>query len=408
MTHLLIPLVLFCTAFAASYQLFQLVAALRFFRRPRERWTDEARFRPPVTILKPLKGPGLDLHANLVSFCRQTYPTWQIVFGVDDASDPAVAVVHQLRREFPDRDIVLSVGREAGANGKVASLARMMRHARHDLLVVSDADIRVHPDYLDTVVAPLGDPTVGLATTLYRSQGRFGWPSVLESLLINTDSIPMFVTAEWVQGLRNAYGATIAFRRQALEQIGGFAALSDHLADDYMLGQRIAAAGWRIVLLPYVVDTILDSTSLREVWTHQVRWARTYRVQQPVGWFCSVITHAVTWGALALAVTGGSAAGWLALTTAIGCRLTSLAGIMALIGERETLRWLWLVPLKDLAYTAIWVVSWLGRDVTWSGERFRVGPDGRMTPRIAPAPSQLPRTDELDARRHDRAADARA
>lgn len=404
---ILTVLVLACCTIASGYQLFQLVAAHRFFRRARRADRRRAPFRPPVTILKPLKGPGLDLYANLASFCRQDYPDFQIVCGVDSADDPAVAVVERLQREFPQIDLVLSIGHEPGTNRKIANLVHMTRHAKHDVLVLSDADIRVRPDYLRSMVAPLVDPQVGLTTCLYRGRGYFGLPSVIESLLINTDSIPMFVTAEWVQGLKNAYGASIAFRREALDAIGGFPALADYLADDYLLGAWIARAGWKLELLPYVVETVLDSTTVADVWRHQVRWARTYRAQQALGWFCSVVTHAVSWGVLAVIVTGGSLVGWTALATAIACRLVGLRGIMRLLRERETPRQLWMVPLKDLGYTAIWLVSWLGRDVVWSGQVLRVRSDGSMVavgPTERPAEAPAPLAPQIETEPAQRAA----
>jgi ceramide glucosyltransferase len=370
-------LVLACSAFATVYQLVQIVAARRFlgrFRPPRDGHT------PPLTVLKPLKGPGLELAANLESFCRQDYPGYQIVFGVEDAADPGVEVVRSLMRRFPDRDITLSVGHEEGANRKVASLVHMMRHARHDVLVLSDADIRVRPDYLRTLVAPLADPAVGLTTCLYRGRSMLGLPSLVESLFINTDFLPMVLMAQWVQRFRYAYGASTAFRREALTGIGGFDALRDHLADDYLLGNRIADAGWRLLLLPYMVETVLDSRTMSDVWRHQLRWARTYRVCQPFGWFVSLVIHTMFWGVAAVFATGGSAVGWMALVAAVAARLGSLRVILGMLGDTDTVRDLWLVPLKDLAYSAVWVTSWLGRDVVWSGQRLRVQPDGRMLP----------------------------
>jgi len=272
-----VAVVVALAAVATGYQLFQLYAAWRFFRRaPRPGVRHD--HLPAVTVLKPLKGPGLDLYENLASFCRLDYPTYQIVFGVEDPRDPAVAVVQQIRRDFPGCDIVLAVGHAAGANRKVANLRHMMRHARHGVLVMSDGDIRVRPDYLRVMVAPLADPRVGLTTCLYRGVGRFGLPSVLESLSINTDFIPMVLAAQIVQRFEYAYGASIAIRREALDRIGGFAPLADYLADDYHLGNRVAKAGYRLVLLPYVVETVLDSVTLADVWRHQLRWARTYRV----------------------------------------------------------------------------------------------------------------------------------
>jgi ceramide glucosyltransferase len=383
----LVPLVLACSAIASLYQLLQIVAARRFLLRSRRLPTG---YTPPITVLKPLKGPGVELAANLETFCRQDYPEYQIVFGVEDAGDPAVEIVRSLMRRFPDRDITLSVGDEEGANRKVASLVHMMRHARHDVLVISDADIRVRPDYLRTLAAPLSDPTVGLTTCLYRGRSIIGLPSLIESLFINTDFLPMVLMAQWVQRFRYAYGASTAFRREALAGIGGFDALRDHLADDYVLGNRIADAGWRLLLLPYVVETVLDSRTLGDVWRHQLRWARTYRACQPFGWFVSLIVHTMLWGVLAVLATGGSTVGWIALLTAIVARVGALRVILGMLGDTATVRELWLVPLKDLAYSAVWMTSWLGRDVVWSGQRLRVLPDGRMLPLDAVSEPALP------------------
>src|SRR5262249_4755765 len=282
---------------ASVYQLVQMGAARRFLRRAVRPAGD---YRPPVTVLKPLKGPGFELAANLETFCRQDYPDYQIVFGVEDATDPAADVVRSLPRRFPERDIALSVGLEDGANRKVASLVHMMREARHDVLVLSDADIRVRPDYLRTLVAPLIDPAVGLTTCLYRGRATLGAPSILESLFINTDFTPMVIAAQLLEPFEYAFGASIAVRRRVLDQIGGFPALADYLADDYELGNRVAKAGHRLVLLPHVVDTILDSRTMDDVWRHQVRWARTYRVCRPLSWFLTIVVQASLWGCVSL------------------------------------------------------------------------------------------------------------
>jgi ceramide glucosyltransferase len=292
---------------------------------------------------------------------------------------------------------VLSVDHVPGANRKVANLRHMMTHARHGILVMSDSDVRVRPDYLRVMVGPLvdgripakGERRVGLTTCLYRGLGRFGLPSVFESLFINTDFTPMVLSAQLVQRFRYAYGASIAFRREALDKIGGFAAIADHLADDYLLGNRIADAGYKLVLLPYVVDTVLDSVRLRDVWRHLLRWSRTYRVQQPAGWFASVVTHAIPWGMLALLVSGGSATGWALFAAALGVRLASLVVILRLLGEADTQRHLWLVPLKDLVASAMWAAAFLGSTVEWSDQVFRVERDGRMIALTPPAPAPV-------------------
>jgi len=377
-----VGVVIAVSAIASIYQLIQLLAAQRFFswRRLPEGGPNDL---PPVTILKPLKGEGIDLYANLASFCRQDYPRYQIVFGVEDAADPAVTIVRKIMADFPEHDLVLSVGWAEGTNRKVANLIHMMPHAKHDVFVLSDGDIRVRPDYLTTMVRPLvgttSKKTVGLTTCLYRGRGYFGLPSVLESLLINTDFIPMVMVGDWT-GIRAGYGASIAVKREALDAIGGFHAIADHLADDYLLGNRVHGAGYEIVVLPYVVETVLDSRTLGDVGRHQLRWQRTYRVQQPVGWFASIVTHATLWGVVSVLVTGGSPLGWAMFAFALACRLGSLAGIMRLLNERVTPRWLPLVPLKDLCFSAIWAVCWFGRDVNWSGQVLRVEADGRMRP----------------------------
>jgi ceramide glucosyltransferase len=410
--HPLVLVILACSGVASAYQLVQLVAAWRFLRRTPAPLPAGAAHCPPVTVLKPLKGPGVELAANLESFCRQDYPVYQVVFGVDDARDPAVEVVRGIMRRFPHLDIALAIGHEEGANRKVANLVHMMRHAKHEVLVVSDADIRVRVDYLRTMVAPLADPTVGLTTCLYRGHAVGGFPAVVESLLVGTDFLPMVLMAQWVQRFKYAYGASIAFRRDALDAIGGFEDMRAHLADDYLLGRRIAEAGWTLRLLPYVVETIPDSPTWRDVWRHHLRWARTYRVCQPIGWFATIIIQTMLWGVLAVLATGGAAIGWLALAMAVLCRLVSLRAIAGLFGDTDTVRHLWLVPVKDLAYSGVWLASWLGRDIDWSGQRLRVLPDGRMvsigkeTPVAAPKTSESPALSRGPATRARRSAAA--
>jgi len=362
-----------------GYQGFQLVAAIRFFRKARRRWGDDGVHTPPVTILKPLKGRGIDLYRNLESFCLQDYPDYEIVFGVADSDDPAIEIVRRLQAAFPNRRIALTVGERAGTNAKVANLINMMPATRHDVFVLSDADIRVRPDYLRTLVKPLRDPNVGLSTCLYRGIGDFGLPSIVESLLINTDFIPMALIGDWI-GIKMAYGASIAFTRAGLDRIGGFESIRDHLADDYLLGNRIAAAGHDIAILPYVVETVLDSETLGDVWRHQLRWARTYRACQPAGWMAALVTQATFWGLMAVVATGGSSVGWSMLGLVTAARLGALLVTMRLLGERDTPRHFGLIPLKDLLTTSVWIASWLGRSVVWSGRRYRVDRDGRLIP----------------------------
>lgn len=367
------------TLVGIGYQFFALAASFRFFRQARRAWTPLPDYTPPVTMLKPLKGSGRELFENLATFCRQDYPDYQIVFGVADPDDPAAEVVRRLQRAFPDRDLVLSIGARPASNGKIGSVLQMMEHATHDVLVLSDADIRVAPDYLRTLARPLQRPQVGLSTCLYRGRGASGLPTILESLFINTDFVPMTLTGHWI-GIHSAYGASIAIKREALDAIGGFGATADYLADDYLLGDLVARTGRRLAVLPYVVETILDAATLRCVWRHQIRWARTYRAVQPLGWLLAIVTHVTTWAVLLWLATGGAPLAQQMLLAALGARGLGLAVMMVQLRERETPRHCWLLPAKDLAMTAVWLASWLGRTVDWSGQRFRVEPDGRLTP----------------------------
>jgi len=383
----LASLCLALTIFGIGYQFFALAAALRFFWRA-SRWALLGDHTPPVTVLKPLRGTGVELFANLETFCRQDYPTYRIVFGVADANDPAVEVVRRLQRAYPDHDLVLSIGARRATNGKIGNLMQMMEHAAHDVLVLSDADVRVGPDYLRTMVRPLRQPNVGLSTCLYRARGTFGASTVFESLLVNTDFVPMALIGDWF-GIHTAYGASIAIKRAALDAIGGFEVAADQLADDYVLGHRIAAAGYELAVLPHVVETILDAVTLRDVWRHQIRWARTYRTVRPLGWFVVIVTHLTTWAVLFWLATGGAPLAQRMLLAAFGSRALALGVLMFRLRERETPLHFWLLPAKDLAVTALWIGSWLGRDVEWSGQRFRVEPDGRLVTlpgRSCPAP----------------------
>jgi len=244
-----------------GYYAFGLYSAWAFCRPGRR--TAGSGATPPVTILKPLKGPGLDLEANLESFCALDYPDYQMLFAVADPRDPAVEVVERIKRRHPDLDMELIVDpTKLGTNRKVSSLIHTMPFAKHDILVLSDGDIRVPRDYLKRIVEPLEDPHVGLVTSLYRAVPPRCLPTRVAALYINTDFMPMVFVARLVERFRYAFGATIALRRAALDAIGGFAAIKDHLADDAEIGYLITEKGYTVALSPLVVETHLERETL--------------------------------------------------------------------------------------------------------------------------------------------------
>jgi ceramide glucosyltransferase len=369
----------------------------RFFRRARRLHTgngQEAKL-PGVTVLKPLKGLDADLSRNLASFCEQDYPEFQILFGVADADDPAVRVVRQLQAAYPRADIGLVIdGRVYGTNYKVSNLHNMYRAAKHDVIVIADSDIRVGRDYLRRLASELQDPGVGLVTCLYRAVNTGGLPTLVETLFINTDFTPMVMVARAVEKPSYAFGATMALRRSTLDEIGGFLPLANYLADDYQLGHRIAARGYRLALSDTVVETVLALGSWRRLLDHQLRWARTQRACRPGGHFASIVIHGTLWATLNLLYSHFTSPACLVAALVLALRIGTASAIcnrylqapLTPVGAA-------LVPLKDLFISAVWLLSFLGDTVRWSGHEFRVLKDGQMvlvTPAASPEPAVVP------------------
>ncbi|MFZ0807663.1 MAG: glycosyltransferase, partial [Candidatus Sulfotelmatobacter sp.] len=265
---------------SSAYYLLCMLGAMAFLRK-REAGLG-ARSSPaqlPVSILKPLKGVDPDIYESFRSHCLQDYPEYEIIFGVSDANDRAVASVLRLQQEFPDHAIRLVVCEKIlGTNVKVSNLAQMLPQARYENLVVNDSDIRVERDYLACVNAPLADERVGMVTCLYRGIAASTVGSQLESLGISADFIPGVLAARQLEGgIRFALGSTLAFRRTDLSRIGGFESILDFLADDYELGKRIADLGLKVQLSGVVVETHLPAYSMHGFLSHQLRWARGVR-----------------------------------------------------------------------------------------------------------------------------------
>jgi ceramide glucosyltransferase len=347
-------------------------SASRFLRQAAG---EGARPTQAVSILKPLRGTDPEMYESFRSHCVQDHPKYEIIFGVSDASDPAVDLVEQLKAEFPQRAIRLTVCPEnLGANTKVSNLAQMVRVARHEYLIVNDGDIRVEPDYLRRVLAPLSDPTVGLVTCLYRGVGNSTLGSRLEALGISTDFCAGVLVAQTVEnGMRFGLGSTLAFRRRDLQAIGGFEAFADYLADDYQIGNRIAALGLKVKLSDVVVETFLPRYTLRGFVDHQLRWARTVRDSRFWGYVGLGLTFGLPWAIFALLFAQGAgwARGLLAATLVMRASVAVVVGKLVL-RDHQVLRSLALVPLRDLIALLVWFVSFAGHEIVWRGNRFRL------------------------------------
>lgn len=379
---------------SAIFYVIEILSANQFFRpRPAVR----PPFTPPVTILKPLKGVDVELYDNLATFCRQIYPTFELICGVASSDDPAIGVVRRLQRDFPQVDLSLVIdGRVYGSNYKVSNLHNMYRHAKHDVIVLADSDIRVGPDYLTHVVEPLRDRRVGVATCLYRAVNTGGLPTLVESLFINTDFGNLVMLARKVETASYAFGATIAMRREVLEEIGGFLPIANLLADDYEIGFRVSQRGYVNELSTEVVDTVLAVGSWRRLYEHQLRWARTYRVNRPGGYFGSILTHGTFWALLNLLLNGFSLASCLVSGSLLALRYVAAARMAwTHLRTDHTLGEIALVGPKDLFVTAVWFAAFAGNTVVWSGHRFEVDRGGEMLDLTAPAAMANP--DESEA-----------
>jgi ceramide glucosyltransferase len=354
---------------ATAYYILALAAVvLRLRTRPAP-----ATVFPPLSILKPIHGHDPDFYHAIRSHAAQDYPEFEMLFGVRHPDEAASADIEKVAAEFPQRNIrLIKVNRDA-ANGKVGVLAELAKLARGPLLLVNDSDIFVGPGYLRQVVAPLADPRVGVVTCLYRARAESG-PSRWEAIGLETEFVPSVLVARLIGQSGFALGSTMVFRAEQIRQIGGFEAVEDYIADDYQLGARVAALGYRVALAKTVVETDLGGESWGEVWRHQLRWSRTIRVSRPGGYFGYVVTHATLWALLAF-VTGswqiGAAA--IAVRMAVGV-LTSFA----ILGERQILRDFWLIPARDLWGFAVWVAGLFGKTVQWRDKKLLLSRDGKI------------------------------
>ena len=365
---------------SAALALWQWLAAWRF---PLHRRVAEPSFAPPVTLLKPLKGGDESTADSLQSWFNQHYAgPMQILFGVADVNDPVCEVARELIRKNPGRDVQLIICSESlGTNGKISTLVQLERSAKYELMLISDADVRVPPDFLANLVIPLRDDETGLVHCFYRLANPATLAMRWEAVAVNADFWSQVLQAASLRRLDFALGAAMLVRRKALTQAGGFAALASCLADDYQLGHRIVEKGWRIALCPVVVECWDAPMNWREVWCHQLRWARTIRVCQPLPYFCSILSNAAVWPLLWLILSLVPLARW-SVVIAAACLLLRILFAQNLqrrfMQNRSLVSPFWLVPVKDLLQAAIWLGAFLGNTVEWRGQQMKIRSDGTL------------------------------
>ena len=377
-------LILACAVAPLIYYAAAAVCAWAFFRKYEE---PPSGFTPPLSVLKPMHGSYRDTYGNLASFCRQDYPGYELLFGVNSADDPSVTVIRRLMAEFPGVPIRLTIGTSSmkpgstpsGSNDKVVKLCRLEHEARYGVLVVSDGDIRVEPDYLRRVATRFRDPRVGVVTSLYRGNTESNLWSELEDLSLTTDFLAGVLVARKL-GVKFALGATMAVRREALAAIGGFGALADAAADDHELGCRAAANGFTVGLAETVPETECDTRDLRSYFRHHLRWAVVTRTSQPSGHVGFLFAQGLPWTILAAIL----APSWMIAAAFVAAYLVlrmTLAFVLGSWGLRDPLvrkKW-WLLPFRDALAFVIWSASLFSRRVHWQDAAYDVR-CGRLIP----------------------------
>ena len=341
---------------------------------------------PPFSVLKPICGLEPGLYENLRSFCEQDYPDFQVVFAVRDATDPAIPVVERVRQEFPALPTVLVVdGTVVGTNLKISNLVNAWPQVRHDLVVIADSDMRVERDYLRTLGASFADPKTGAVTCLYRGMPQPGMASQLAALFINDWFLPSVLVAHSLKPLDYCFGATMAVRREVLDAMGGLEALAFYLADDHVLGKLVSELGYAVHLCPYVVETRVHEPNLAHAYRHELRWARTVRTAQPVGFAFSFLTDAIPLALISLMVSGPRPAAFALLAAAAAARLALHYNVRRAVTVTFPAA-PGLFPLRDVLRTLVWAMSFTGSSVHWRDHRFSISTDGQLLAKGAESP----------------------
>ena len=350
------------------------IARVRAFRK---RTVAASTSRPPISILKPLHGNEPQLYENLRSFCAQEYPEFQVVFTAAKVDDPALGVARRLAQELPECDITIVAGKaQQTPNPKIGNLLGAMDSVKHNLIVIADSDMRAGRGYLRALAAAFADGRNGAVTCIYGGTAGKGIASQLGAQFVNDSFAPSVMVATALEPLTYCFGATMGVRRDLLERIGGLVALSQHLGDDYRLGQLVTRAGYRVALAQFVVHTHVSDSDLRSLWRRELRWARTILGVRPAGYAGSIVTYPLPFAFAYLLLTGS----WL------GAGVLGLAATARLLLHNESRKTFarhtdshpWLIPLRDFLGVAVWAASFLGKSVHWRRERYGLAADGRM------------------------------
>lgn len=370
---------LVCTLVAVIGSVYAILASVlvaRFARRPKSILGRAEN----VTLIKPLYGAEPGLSENLASFLRQNYPgDVQMICGVQDPADPAIAAVRTLEERLPSAEIELAVAAgKADGNPKISNVLNIFPRARHDVVILSDSDMRVEPTYLRDTVATLQQPGIGLVTCLYRGRAIGGFWSRLAAAAVDQHFLPSVLVGVQFGLAKPCFGSTIAIRRDTLAEIGGFEAFANTLADDYAMGDAVRRKGLKVAIAPFTIGHTFSEDSFGALLAHELRWARTIRLVDPAGYAGSIITHPLPFALAALPLSGFNAIAWAILALALACRLFVPLQVERLPGGGKSS--VLLTPLRDMLSFAIFIASYVPGAVNWRGRRYSVGADGTVRP----------------------------
>jgi len=380
-THLTRDVFLGIAAIPFIYYAIAIFSSFRFFLAAGAKTDKMSGFMPPVSNLKPVRGLDPDAYENFASFCRQDYPNYEILFCIGDTSDPAYPVLQRLVRDFPERQIRIVVGSgRIATNDKVAKLARLVEEASHEHLVISDSDVRVEPDYLRKVIAPLEDPKVGATTCFYVPIEESTWVQRLQDIGMASDFYPGILVAKQLDGVKFALGPTIATTRTRLQAFGGYGAIENRPADDLLVGRLIAEQGYEVELLPYTISTVADYQSLSELFHKRLRWITVMRHMRPWGHFGLIFTLGLPWALVAIALlpTAGVTASYLGGYLIVRSLLTVMVDSWGL-KQHGVWKKLAFVPVWDGMATVIWLTSFTRKSIRWRGRDYLMR-DGELVP----------------------------
>ena len=367
------------------YYFLALYSSWRFFRNT-SRSKQNLDFTPPVSNLKPIRGLDAEAYENFASYCMQDYPDYELLFGIGDGDGPVLEVIERLKRDFPERRIrVVHVSGHTAPNDKVVKLARLVSEAQYEVLAINDSDVRVRPDYLRSVVAPLRDPKVGAVTCLYVSTHEHTFLQKLQSIGMICDFYPGILVARQLDGVKFAFGQTIVTTRKHLAGFGGYSAIENRPADDLLVGRLVAEQGFEVELLPYAVETVADFRSLREFFFKRLRWMTVMRHMRPWGHLGLIFTQGLAWSVAAVAVhpTARVALIYLGGYMCVRVAMTWLIGVWGM-KQKGIWKKMMLVPLWDAWALLIWLLSFGRRSIRWRDIDYRIR-EGMLVPATPPS-----------------------